>query len=99
MKHTEAEITQIATKVLKDIDGPYYREKCIEKVWFEKEEVLLKGTDEGQKHPCWTIAVNAIFNNTDYLIISDESGEPLFYSNFNYITTEVIKKQDGSYGL
>ena len=89
MKHTENEIRVIALKIWKDIDGQFYRDN------FHKNDELnfpIKKTID-----TWAISINSLFDNRDFLIISDDTGEPIYYQNFNYITTEIIKKDDGIY--
>lgn len=95
MKHTEEEIKTIALKILKDIDGKYYRENCIAKITFHKDDEI--DISEKKIIDTWTISINSLFDNRDFLIISDETGEPIYYQNFNYITSEIIKKEDGTY--
>ncbi len=93
MKHTEKEIKAIALKILKDIDGKYFRENCIDSLVFDEKQEFL----DGKIKPAWIIFIKQIFDNEDHLIISDETGEPIYYQNFNYITREIGKDKDGKY--
>lgn len=95
MKHTEQQIIEISQKVLKDIDGKYYRESCISKVTFHKDDELDFPTKK--TIDTWVISIDSLFDNRDFLIISDETGEPLYYQNFNYITREIGKDSEGNY--
>lgn len=97
MKYEEQQIVELAKKVLKDIDDKYYRENCIEKVFFIEKELILKGIKKGKTSPCWGVAIKSLFDNTDFLTISDETGEPLYYQNFNCIIREIGKDDDGRY--
>ena len=97
MKHTKEQIKTIALKIMKDIDGQFYRENYINSIMFDEQDKIARGVDKGKTKPTWTIFIKSLFDNEDHLIISDETGEPLYYQNFNYIITEIIKKDDGSY--
>lgn len=97
MKHTEKEILEIVKKVLKDLEGEYYKEANIENVFFDKDDKLIRGENIGKPHYTWTIAIKSLFDNTDFLTISDETGEPLYYQNFNMIIAEIKKNEDGKY--
>lgn len=97
MKHTEEEILETAKKVLEDFRKGRYKEGDIENAFFSKEKELYRGKNEGKTHPCWTVAIKAPFDNTDFLTISDETGEPLYYQNFNMIVYEIGKDTEGNY--
>lgn len=97
MKYTEQEILEIARKVLKCLRSDRFKEDDIENTFFSKEKELYRGENEGKNHPCWTIAIKAPFENTDFLTISDETGEPLYYQNFNMIIYEIEKDINGNY--
>jgi hypothetical protein len=43
------------------------------------------------------VAVKAPFDNIDFLTISDKTGEPLYYQNFNMIVYEIGKDEKGNY--
>jgi hypothetical protein len=97
MKHTEKEILEITKKTLQGIRGGRYKESDIENAFFDENEELSRGKDKGKKHPCWTTSIKAPFDNSDFLIISDETGEPLYYQNFNMIVYEIGKDDQGNY--
>jgi hypothetical protein len=97
MKHTEQEILETAKKVLQGIFEDLYKESDIEKVFFIEKDELIRGENEGEKHPTWTASIKAPFDNTDFLTISDETGEPLYYQNFNMIVYEIGKDNEGNY--
>lgn len=96
MNYTEEQITKKAIKILKDIDGKYYQENCIVKVSFHKNDEIQ--FPKNKTLDTWVISINSLFDNRDFMIISDETGEPLYYQNFNYIMTELILKDNGVYG-
>lgn len=93
MVHTNEEILEISKKIMKDFRKSRYKDSDIESIFFSKEKELYKGGI----HPCWTIAIKAPFDNTDFLTISDETGEPLYYQNFNMIIYEIGMDSDGNY--
>jgi hypothetical protein len=97
MKHTEKEIIQIAKKVLQDFRKERYKESDIEKIFFDEKDELMRGESLGKIHPTWTASILAPFDNTDFLTISDETGEPLYYQNFNMIVYEIGKDNNGNY--
>lgn len=97
MKNTEKEILEIARKVLEGFRKGRYREDDIEKVVFYEKDELIRGSNKGKVHPTWTAIIKAPFDNIDFLIISDETGEPLYYQNFNMIVYEIGKDTEGNY--
>lgn len=97
MKHTEEQVLEKAKKILIDLFKDLYNETDIRKASFNEKKELIRGKDVGKTHPCWTISINAPFDNIDFLAISDETGEPLYYMNFNTIVYEIGKDPDGNY--
>ena len=97
MKHTEKEILNIAKKTLQGIFKDLYKESDIENAYYRETKELYRGENRGKAHPSWTIAIKAPFDNIDFLTISDETGEPLYYQNFNMIVYEIGKDADGNY--
>ncbi|MDE5438005.1 hypothetical protein KRE40_07775 [Elizabethkingia meningoseptica] len=96
MNYTEEQIFIRAKKVLKDLQQQYFKEENIEKAWFnDKNEVARP---RGTIMPTWTIAVNEpIFETSEFLIFSDDTGEPLYYQNANMIIHEIQKDDNGNY--
>lgn len=43
------------------------------------------------------VSVKAIFDNLDFLTISDETGELLYYQNFTTKILEIAKDENGKY--
>lgn len=97
MKYTQKEIVEKVKKILKDFRKDRYRESDIENVFFEEKDELIRGKNKSKKHPTWTVSIKAPFENTDFLTISDETGEPLYYQNFNMIVFEINKDSNGNY--
>ncbi|WP_296146400.1 hypothetical protein [uncultured Flavobacterium sp.] len=95
MKNTEKQILEKTKKVLKDLKGDYYNEKDIVKVMFHEDDEVAR--PKGTILNSWVISIDAIFDNRDFLIISDETGEPLYYQNFNMIIAEIEKNSEGKY--
>lgn len=97
MKHTEHEILEKTKKILEAIFKDLYKESDIEKVVFYEKDELIRGQNKGKLHPTWTAVIKAPFDNTDFLTISDDTGEPLYYQNFNMIVYEIGKDVNGNY--
>ena len=95
MKHTEEQILSKAKKVLKDLDGKYYFDECINDAFFDKGQMSNYGKFKGKKHSTWIIGVKSLADNEDLLFISDETGEPLYYQNFNTFVFDVEKDERG----
>jgi len=99
MKHTEQEILEKSKKVIKDLREKYYSDDNIGKLFFDENHILLKGVKKGTNIPIWNISIKSLFDNEDDLYISDETGEPLYYQNFNLKIHEIGKNSDGKYYL
>lgn len=97
MKNTEEEIIKKAKQIIKDFREEYYFEDCMDGVLFKESQKLDYGELKGETIPCWTVYVKAIFDNIDLLFISEETGEPLYYHNFNMILFGIQKDEDGKY--
>ncbi|MGG8496190.1 hypothetical protein ACQY1Q_07215 [Tenacibaculum sp. TC6] len=97
MKHSEEQIIKKAKQIIKDLDGQFYFEDCTDGALFEENEKIGYGKLKDEILPCWTVFVKTIFDNSDHLFISDETGEPLYYHNFNMILFEVAKDKEGKY--
>ena len=95
MKHTEEQILTIAKNVMKDLSGKFYSEENIDGAIFKEKEKIISGKNEGKITSIWTVSIKAIFDKLDFLAISDETGEPLFYMNFHAIFD--IEKDEKGY--
>lgn len=95
MKYNENQILEIAKKILQDLNGEYYNEKDLVKITFKKNDMVARPS--GAILDTWTVSIDALFNNRDFLTISDETGEPLYYQNFNTTIAEIEKNSDGKY--
>lgn len=96
MKHTENQILEIAKKILKGIYEDLFKESDIEKIVFDEKEELIIGVNKGKKYPCYTVIVKSLFDSTDFLVISDETGEPLYIQG-KYAISEIGKDSQGNY--
>ncbi len=96
MKHTEKEIFEIIKKTLKDLYKDLYKESDIEKVVFDNNEELIRGKNIGKKHPCWVAIIKSLFDSTDFLVVSDETGVPLYIQG-KYLTSEIERDSEGNY--
>jgi len=95
MKHIEKQILEKAIKIVKDLTDGVFGEDNIINVNFHEQNKLLFPNEK--IIDVWVISVKSLFDNTDFLILSDETGEPVYYHNFNLIKTEIIKNTDGIY--
>ena len=96
MKHTENQILE-TQQVLKDLSPTNGNTNKVRSIHFNVEEELARGVGIGKPHPCWIIFIDSLFDNTDILTISYESGESLYYQNFNMATIEIKKDANGIY--
>jgi len=97
MNYTEDQILEKAKLVLGEVNGAYFNEKNIRKIVFDEDEVIIRGVDIGKAHPTWTIVIDEpVTDSTDFLSISDETGEPLYIQGKHSVA--VFKKNsDGKY--
>ncbi|MGH1518657.1 hypothetical protein [Chryseobacterium sp. JK1] len=95
MIHTETEILGKTQQVLKDLKGKNYTDSCINKISFNKEKEVSR--PERKIIAAWTVSIKAIFDNLDFLTLCDETGEPLYYQNFNCRIMEIAKDEAGKY--
>lgn len=97
MKYTKEQIIKKSELVLKDLEGEYYRENLIEEVIFKENDKISMGPYEGEVKPVWIVFVKSLFEHSDHLYLSDEDGEPIYLQNFNYISMEIAKNNEGKY--
>lgn len=97
MNYTEEQIIEKTKQIIKDLLDEFYSDELIRKILFKENDTPLIGKYKGQKHPTWTVSVEALFDNVDFLHISDETGEPLYYQNFNTIVFNIDKTPEGKY--
>ncbi|MDM1074384.1 hypothetical protein HX001_18045 [Empedobacter brevis] len=96
MNYTEEQILIKAKKVLTDLQKQYFKEGNIDKIWFEEKDEVARPKEK--VIPTWTVSVNEpIFDTSEFLIISDETGEPLYYQNANMRIHEIQKDDNGNY--
>ena len=97
MKHTEQQIKEKANQIMRDLDGKYYIENSAIDTFFDEKDIVKYGKSKGKTLPVWIVGIKAIFGNEDSMYISDETGEPLYYMNFNTICFDIEKDKDGKY--
>lgn len=95
MKYTEEQIISKAKKILKDLDGKYYFEGCINKATFNFEDEIFSGRNKGEILDTWSVSIRSLAENLDFLVISDETGEPLYYQNFNTYVFDIERDERG----
>ncbi|WP_379966947.1 hypothetical protein [Epilithonimonas sp. UC225_85] len=95
MKYTEEQILAKAKEIMKDFRGKYYREECVDGAFYKKNDKMISGKNEGKTFSTWTVGILSLADNSDFLTISDETGEPLIYQNFNTFIFDVEKDERG----
>jgi len=96
MNYTEEQIKEICIRVLTELNYDI-SDEVVERIWVEEEDVLIRGENKGNKASNWTIAINfPLFKTTDYLTISNMTGEPL-YLQTKHTVSEIIKDSEGKY--
>ena len=96
MKNTEKEMLELTKKVLSDLQGVYYKEENIKKVVYHENDEVSR--PEGRIMNTWVAVIDEpIFETSEFLTISDETGEPLYYQNANMIIHEIKKDDNGNY--
>lgn len=96
MKHTEKEMLERTKKVLSDLHGVYFKEENIIKIVYHENDEVARPS--GEIMNTWTGVLNEpLFDASEFLIISDETGEPLYYQNANMIVYEIKKDDNGNY--
>lgn len=95
MKQSEEKIIAKAKRVLKDLQGKYFNEKNIEGAWFQEKYSLARPLDTFKD--VWSVSINEpVFDTTDFLKISDDTGEPLYIQS-KHLIMEIMKDADGKY--
>ncbi len=95
MKYTEEDIVAKAKEVMKDLDGKYYFENCIDGGFFEEKHKIISGKNKSKVYSVWIIRIVSLADNSDFLVISDETGEPLYYQNFNTYVFDIERDERG----
>lgn len=95
MKHTEEQILAKAKEILRDFRGRYYSEECVDGAVFNKADKSYIAKDKNIKGSTWSVCIISLADNHDFLTISDETGEPLYYQNFNTFVFDVEKDERG----
>jgi hypothetical protein len=95
MKNKKEQILEKAKKILQDLNGNYYKEEDIVKITYHENNHVA--SPKGEIIDTWVVSIDALFDNRDFLTISDETGEPLYYQNFNTKIAKIIKNSQGKY--
>lgn len=96
MNYTEEQILEKAKKILQDLQEKYYKEENIENAWFEEKDEVARPL--GKIMPAWTVSVNEpVFDRSEFLVISDETGEPLYMQSSWTTVVEIEKDSAGNY--
>jgi hypothetical protein len=97
MNYTKEQVLEKAKKIITDLNPDALKYEKIQDAYFDEKEKLARGENKGKSHPCWTISILTIGDNINFLTISDKTGEPLYYQNFNMAIFEIEKNLDGKY--
>lgn len=98
MKHRKEEILIKAIKVLKDLNSEYFKEEDIDNIRFIENDEVERPIDE--VIDTWSVYItDPVFDAPEFLVISDETGEPLYYQNFNLVIGEIEKTSEGNYKI
>ena len=95
MNYTKEEILDKATTILKDLNGKYYFEGCVDDATYIENKLIAFGRFKDEKQSIWIVMAKAFADNVDLLIISDKTGEPLYYQNFNTFVFDIEKDDKG----
>ena len=95
MKNTETQIFEKAKIILQDLNPNYFNENDILKITFSEKDKVARPI--GKIIDIWLVSIRSLFDNVDFLTISDETGEPLYYQNFNIAIAEIEKNAQGRY--
>lgn len=98
MKHNEKEILDKAKVILDDASNNY--DYSIDKVIFHKVELINFGKHKGKELSTWLVIIDSTFlsqETTDFLIINDDDGEPLFLQTKHQ--SFEIEKVNGTYAF
>jgi len=96
MNYTEEQMLIKAKKVLQDLQKQYFKEENLLGVSFREKDKVSR--PRGEIINTWVAVVDEpIFDASEFLTISDETGEPLYYQNANMIIHEIQKDDKGNY--
>jgi hypothetical protein len=78
MIHTKEEIKIILDTLYKDLESSYNEDDI--NIYFKEERELARGDNKGDKIKAWVVSIeDRFFDTVDFLTISDETGEPLYF--------------------
>ena len=93
--YSKEEVIEVSKKVLKDLQKDLFSEDNIVDAIFKLQDSYPNETDES--FSTWTIVVEErVFGNSFFLIISDNTGEPL-YTQSKHILSKIRKDSEGVY--
>ncbi|MFT5892070.1 MAG: hypothetical protein ACI9Y7_002179 [Dokdonia sp.] len=96
MNHTKEQIRQILDKLYSDLKSSFNEEDI--SIYFKEERELARGENKGAKIAAWIVSIEdtSFFNTIDFLTISDETGEPLYFQTKHKVY-EIFKHEDDTY--
>lgn len=95
MIHTEKQIKEKANKILYDMQGQFFKEDNLKKVVYHEKDNVAR--PRNKIIDTWVAVIDEpVFDSTIFLVISDETGEPLYMQNKHSIV-EIEKDSKGKY--
>lgn len=95
MQYNKEKIFEKAKKILTDLNPDFFKVENITKIVFTENDEVIKPV--GKTLSTWTVIINEpIFDSSIFLIISDETGEPIYIQN-KHTTREIEKDKNGNY--
>lgn len=95
MKHTEEQMLIKAKKILKDLNPQYFKDDHLLGVSYKESDEISR--PRGKIMNTWVAVIEEpVFKSSEFLIISDETGEPLYIQGKHSIY-EISKDDKGNY--
>tara|TARA_B100000678_G_scaffold55027_2_gene44086 strand:+ start:26670 stop:26957 length:288 start_codon:yes stop_codon:yes gene_type:complete len=85
-------------KLYNDLNSSYEQYEI--NIYFQEEREIARGENKGEKINAWVVSLedNSFFDTIDFLTISDETGEPLYFQ-MKHRVYEIFKNEEGKYYL
>ena len=97
MIHTKEEIKIILDTLYKDLESSYNEDDI--HIYYKEEIELARGDIEGGKTNVWKVSIeDRLFETVDFLTISDETGEPLYFQTKHRVF-EIEKNENDKYQI
>src|SRR5690606_10574481 len=95
MNLTENDALRIADTVLNDFKNSPFDGRILKHCRYYENDELAR--PRGSRANVWVAVIdNPLFDDTQFIVISDETGEPL-YIQTKHTVNEIVKNGDGKY--